>query len=200
MSLLSWVSILGLIIIFYSLSVLIPIILRTRSSFIMLMALSLVAYLGSNLTYLISPDFLTVIRWFNFSSLVLLVSSLFSLIRESKPIFARFPSYLIYLPFITLLFFPLIADQNVITNLLLGTFQVGCVIVGIFMFGISQIKNKDSLLQLVGAFIFLSAISLFWFTPVLPDNKVVITEMLIIAGILITSIGLRKKYLIKNID
>jgi len=197
MSILSWVSVLSLLAILYSLFLLIPISKRNRSAYLILLSLAIVLYGGSSLTYLIRPNSSVVIRWFNFTSLVFIISSLFAMIRDSKPIFARFPSYLIYLPFVTLLFFPLVVDQTVITNLLLGTFQAGSILVAVMMYSINHIKNGKNLIQLIGVGLFFGALIIFWFTPLNLENKTLISELLVLTGLLILSVGIRKKYQIK---
>jgi len=193
MSLLSWVSILLLITLLYSLIIVVTTAKKANSVSLWLLSIAIISYSGSNITFLIKGGSDILIRWFNFSSLVCLVSFLFAMIRESKPIFARFPSYLIYLPFITLLFFPLIVHQSVIVNLLLGTFEIGCATVSIMMYGINHIKNKDSSEHLMAAFVFLTAILFYWFTPLNVDTKTLITELLIVPGIILITKGIKKK-------
>lgn len=194
MTVLTWVSILAVLVTLYCIVKIIPLAKKEKSSYLILLSLALTAYLGSNITYVVDENLINPLRWFNFTALVCSISSLFGLIRSSKPVFARFPGYLIYLPFLTLLFFPLVVHQTVITNLLVGTFQAGCIIVALMMYGINQYKNQKSIPQIVGVSLFLISFSIFWFAPLNSELKTVSSELLLIAGLLSLIAGIKNKF------
>jgi uncharacterized membrane protein len=114
------------------------------------------------------------------------------LIRESKPVFARFPLVLSFLPFSILLFVPLILEQTVIFNLLLGTFQAGCIVVSLMIFILNQINNQLYKWQIVGSITSLLSFSIFWFTPEFLIDKVIITELLLTFSIYFIVYGVQK--------
>ena len=148
MDVLSWVSIFTIITILIGLASTLKITFSIKSAYLVLLTLALVSYLGSNIIYVIDTGLSTSIKWLNLITLCFLLSSQFGLIRDSQPVFARFPIYLIYLPFILLFFFPLIVSQNVLTNLLIGTLQGGCITVALLMYGIHQFREGHYIWQL----------------------------------------------------
>src|SRR5690606_31703623 len=62
-------------------------------------------------------------------AIITYISGLLILIRQSKPIFARFPLYMTALPFLSVLFFPLILDSYIIKDLLNAIYQAGALLV-----------------------------------------------------------------------
>tara|TARA_R100000541_G_scaffold58037_1_gene68718 strand:- start:5699 stop:6049 length:351 start_codon:yes stop_codon:yes gene_type:complete len=112
------------------------------------------------------------------------------LIRESKPIFARFPAILSFLPFTLLFFVPLILDQLVIYNLIIGTFQGGCIIVALLIFTLSQFSGKNYKWHILGTCTALSSFLVFWLSA-LPE-KILISEVLLAIGILFLSKGIKE--------
>jgi hypothetical protein len=152
----------------------------------------LISYFGSNLVFLIDSGLEEVIKWSNLLSLCFLLSALFGLIRNSKPIFASFPVFLIYIPFIIPFFFPLIINQTVLYNLLIGVLQLGCIIVSIMMYGIHQIRSGNYLGQLSGSICFLLAYLVFWAVDLEYFMQIIITEILIVVGIFLISFGIHK--------
>lgn len=194
MNILSWLSILTSIALIIGLMLLFKATLLEKSSYLILLSLSLVTLLVSNVLYLIDFNLDTIIKWLYLFTLSCLQSSLFGLIRSSKPIFARFPGFLIFLPFIVLLFFPLISHQNILSNLLIGTFQAGCILVAVMIYGIQQLKFGLQIWQLIGSMIFSIAFIIYWFVPLGNFNALVIAKILVIAGIIAVTIGINQTY------
>jgi len=192
MDLSSWLSLLNVLVLLFSLYHLITVITIKKSSFLILLSSALLTYLISNVVYLIDDSLIIAIRFLNTASLVCILSALFNLIRESKPIFARFPAILGYLPFVILLFIPLVLDQSVIYNLILGTFQGGALLVSILIFSINQKNQKNYLLLIIGTFVCLISFTFFWMIPLTDDQITVITELLLITGVLIISLGTKQ--------
>lgn len=197
MDLSSWLSLLNVLVLLFSLFQLVTIIIVKKSSFLILLSSALLTYLISNVIYLIDDALVIAIRFLNTASLICILSALFNLIRESKPIFARFPSILGYLPFVILLFIPLVLDQSVIYNLILGTFQGGALIVSILIFSINQKNQRSYLLLIIGTIVCLIAFIFFWMVPLTKIQITVITELLLITGVLLISVGTKQSQ-IKN--
>jgi hypothetical protein len=192
MNVLDWISLLTVLSIFVGLVSTFRITTSTKSAYLILLTLSLLAYLVSKLTYIIEPGS-EIIKWSNLLTLCFILSALFGLIRRSKPVFARFPIYLIYLPFIIPFFYPLIIDQNVLTNLLLGTLEAGCIIVSLMIYGIHQIRSGDSIWELIGSISFSISFIIFWFIEVESLTESIFTEILIVIGILFVTTGIHKR-------
>lgn len=192
MDILSWLSTLNILVLVFSIYQISTILTNKRTVYTVLISLALIFYLTANIVFLIDRDLKFVIRFINLTSLICVLSALFSLIRESKPIFARFPTVLSYLPFVTLLFIPLILDQTVIYNLLAATFQGGSILVALMIFGLNHLNNKRYKLHISGSALLLIAFVLFWFNPLAPLQEIVISELLIISGILFVTTGTKK--------
>ncbi len=192
MDLSSWLSLLNVLVLLFSLYQLATVIAVKRSSFLILLSSALLTYLTSNIIYLIDDALIVAIRFLNTASLVCILSALFNLIRESKPIFARFPTILGYLPLVILLFIPLVLDQPVIYNLILGTFQGGALIVSILIFSINQKNQNNYLLLIIGTIVCLIAFILFWMVPLTELQITVVTELLLITGVLLISLGTKQ--------
>lgn len=198
MDVLSWLSVLTIVSIIIGLASTFKITSTTKSAYLALLTLASVSYLGSNIAYLLGSDI--VIKWLNLITLCFLLSSQFGLIRDSKPIFARFPIYLIFLPFILPFFFPLILHQNVLTNLLIGTLQGGCISVALLMYGIHQFREGNYKWYLSGSFLFLASFIVFWFTDLADGIDTIISKIIIVIAIIFISTGIYKsnKNLLNN--
>lgn len=192
MGVLDWISILTIISILIALASTIRITFSSKSAYLILLSLSLVSYLASNCFYLIDSGLDVLIKWSNLLSLCFLLSGLFDLIRASKPIFASFPVYLIYIPFIIPFFFPLIINQTVLSNLLIGVLQLGCIIVSIMMYSIHQLRSGNSLAQLIGSVSLLVAFITFWILDIEDFMQNILTQILIVIGIMFISFGIQK--------
>ena len=192
MDLSSWLSLLNVLVLLFSMYQLVTVIIVKKSSFLILLSFALLTYLISNVIYLIDDALIIAIRFLNAASLVCILSALFNLIRESKPIFARFPAILGYLPFVILLFIPLVLNQSIIYNLILGTFQGGALIVSILIFSINQKNEKNYSLLIIGTLVCLIAFIFFWMIPLADIQSTVATELLLIAGVLLISLGTKQ--------
>ena len=194
MTILSWISIFSIIAAFAGLALMSKPTKRDKSAYLILLNIAVVFYLASNIIYLINPDLVDVIKWLKLITLSSLLSSLFGLIHDSKPIFARFPAFLIYLPFITLFFYPLITDKNILTDLLFGTFQGGCIVVALMIYGIHQIKLGTHIWMLLGAITFMVAFISNWFLPLESETSLILSKVLVIAGIIQISYGIKQTH------
>lgn len=125
-------------------------------------------------------------NWGKLISITFYISGLLVLIRESKPLFARFPLYLTALPFISFLFFPLIIDSIVIKDLVNGIYQGGALIVTILVFTVNKAKLKDRRFYITGLALVSIAFILYWliFNREMED-KIWISEILFSTGILL---------------
>ncbi len=192
MDILSWLSILNILVLLFSLYQVSTILSERRSAYIILICMALVSYLISNIVFLGDNTLSSTIRFVNLTALVCILSALFSLIRESKPIFARFPPILSYLPFVTLLFIPLVLENTVIYNLLLGTFQGGSIFVATMIFILNKMNKKESRWQISGCVLLIISFVVYWFSSLTLVQELIITEVLLLIGIIFVIIGTKK--------
>ena len=124
-------------------------------------------------------------QWGKLISVTFYISGLLVLIRESKPIFARFPVYLTALPFVSFFFFPLIIDSIVIKDLINAIYQGGALAVTVLVFTINQAKKPRRRYYIIG----LSSIGISYLAYWLLFNRtepelIWISEILLSLGIL----------------
>lgn len=194
MDILSWISVFSIISVVIGLLLVSKPTMSEKSAYLILLNVATLAYLAGNIVYFIDSNLVEVLKWLKLITLTSLLSALFGLVQSSKPIFARFPSFLIYLPFITLFFFPLITDKTILSDLLFGTFQAGSILVALMVFGIHQLKSGKHLWMLFGVTTFLIAFIIFWFVPMDKYTALILTEILVIAGIIEVSFGIKNIY------
>ncbi|WP_428236890.1 hypothetical protein [Gracilimonas sp.] len=128
---------------------------------------------------------INLFQWGKLVAITFYISGLLVLIRESKPIFARFPMYLTALPFVSFLFFPLIIDFTVIKDLINAIYQGGALTVTVLVFTINQARKRRRRYYIIG----LSCIGIAYLGYWLVFNRTApeliwITEILLSVGIL----------------
>lgn len=128
-------------------------------------------------------------QWGKLISITFYISGLLVLIRESKPVFARFPAYLTALPFVSFIFFPLIIDSIVIKDLINAIYQGGALLVTILIFTINQAKKQKRRYYIIGISLIGAAYLSYW--VVFQQMNMVelhwISEILLSIGILFTA-------------
>ncbi|MEQ8525544.1 hypothetical protein [Gracilimonas sp.] len=128
---------------------------------------------------------INLFQWGKLISVTIYISGLLVLIRESKPIFARFPVYLTALPFVSFFFFPLIIDSIVIKDLINAIYQGGALAVTVLVFTLNQARKRRRRYYIIG----LSSIGIsylgYWliFNRTAPE-LIWISEILLTVGIL----------------
>ena len=127
-----------------------------------------------------------IMNWSKLVSVTFYISGLLVLIRESKPVFARFPLYLTALPFVSILFFPLVIDFTVIKDLVNGIYQGGALIVSILVLTVNNVNEIGRRYYIVGLTLVSISFLTYWiiFNRDIPD-KIWISEILFAAGILL---------------
>ncbi|MDR9416697.1 MAG: hypothetical protein RI564_10460 [Gracilimonas sp.] len=130
-----------------------------------------------------------VFEWGKLISITFYISGLLVLIRESKPVFARFPAYLTTLPFISFLFFPLIIDSFVIKDLINAIYQGGALVVTVLVFTLNQIRKTKRRYYIIGISSIGAAYMSYWFVFKQMNNPdlIWIAEILLSVGILFTA-------------
>lgn len=123
---------------------------------------SVLSYINVKIFMYIGPSYLLreVEAWGNFISISLILSALFVIIRDSKPVFARFPMYLTLLPLSGILFFAIIPTSYAIKGILELIMQAGALVVTLLLFGVNthlygwKWTYIASLIAFISAYIF----------------------------------------------
>tara|TARA_R110002096_G_scaffold231766_11_gene421572 strand:- start:2897 stop:3475 length:579 start_codon:yes stop_codon:yes gene_type:complete len=178
-----WLGLYLSIITLYSLYILIPAAFRFKSLMLSLFSISALSFFVSSIIVIFE---LEGREWANLSSIIFTLCGLFAFIRDSKPIFARFPTYFSFLPLISFVFYPIIMNSQVIENLVIATYQGGAIIVGLLIASLHQIKNKSRFLLFIGMVLFLISYLVFWFI----NGYESISRLMVGVSIIITSLGL----------
>lgn len=130
---------------------------------------------------------LNLFQWGKLVSITIYISGLLVLIRESKPVFARFPLYLTALPFVSFLFFPLIIDSIVIKDLINAIYQGGALVVTVLVFTLNQARKKGRRYYIIGiSFIAAAYLSYWLYLNRVATDHIWISEILLSVGILVT--------------
>jgi uncharacterized membrane protein len=130
-----------------------------------------------------------IFQWGKLIAVTFYISGLLVLIRESKPVFARFPIYLTALPFVSFLFFPLIIDSIVIKDLINAIYQGGALIVTVLVFTLRQAKERNRRYYIIGISCISAAYLSYWllFNRSISMDLVWVSEILLCVGILFTA-------------
>lgn len=145
----------------------------------------------------------TLITFFNFTmqfnvrhflqimAISFAVSGIFILIRHSKPVFARFPQQFVYLPFLIVIFYPIVDQTIVIKNLVRMIYQGGALFVAALLIPTSKITKHQKWLILGGISIF--AISfLFKWIFIVDESQAWLWGIILLPAILLTAYGFYK--------
>lgn len=130
-------------------------------------------------------------EWGNFIAITFALSGLFVKIRNSKPVFARFPMYLTGLPLVSILFYPLVLDSLIVKDLIQIIYQGGGIVVAILVLSINQYLYKERGILLVSSAIFLAAYILNWFIIDFEYSEV-ISQILFSLGIVAATFGFKR--------
>ena len=180
--------------------ILLKVYIERRQLSLLVFSLSLIAFLLSILIALILPEHHDIARdWGDIISITCVLNGLFIKIRNSKPVFARFPIYLTLLPFLSLIFYPLIIDSDIIKDILKAMYQGGAIIVGFLVVSINHYMYKSRSVLLIGCISFTISYVLAWIFPtfiILNLQWAVI--LFFVLGMLLSSFGFKRIGKTKN--
>ncbi len=167
---------------------------KDNSLSVLMFSISLGAFLtGVGLDYSFTDTLHTAREWGDLIAVITMLSGLFIEIRDSKPVFARFPLYLTFIPFITILFYPLVIDSDVIKELLQRIYQGGAILVAILVIAINQLLYKQRGFLVSATLIMLFSYISFWFMNDLgkfPGKE--LGRIIFSFGIIVATIGFKK--------
>ncbi len=155
---------------------------------------SLCSFFTSKIYVLIGPSYLVrdVETWGNFICISLVLSALFVIIRDSKPMFARFPIYLTLLPLSGIIFFAVIPTSYAIKDILELIMQAGAILVALLIFGVNTylFKWKWTFLGSILAFLCAYMIPFINFNG--PANGLLLGSILLSLGMILLTFSFVK--------
>ena len=160
---------------------------------------SLCCFFTVKIYVLIGPSYLVrdVESWGNFICINLVLSALFVIIRDSKPMFARFPVYLTLLPLSGIIFFAFIPTGYAIKDILELIMQAGAILVAMLIFGVNTYLFKWKWTFLGSIMTFLCAYMIPFINFNGPSNGLLLGSILLSLGMILITFSL-VKYPINN--
>src|SRR5690554_4021049 len=177
-----WLSLYIFIITLYGLYKLVPLIIRYKALeqiFFTISILSLSIHSVLTIAHLKGGE------WASLVVIFCVLSGLLESIRLSKPVYFRYPVYFSFLPLISLLFYPIVLDSLVISNLVIATYQGGAALVATLIIILQHFRNHKAYNQLLGVVLILISYILHWFT----SDYSTITILLFGVGLILISKG-----------
>jgi hypothetical protein len=155
---------------------------------------SICSFFTSKIYVLIGPSYLVrdVETWGNFISISLVLSALFVLIRDSKPMFARFPIYLTLLPLTGIIFFAVIPTSYAIKDILELIMQAGALLVALLIFGVNTYLFRWKWTFLGSILAFLCAYIIPFIHLKGPMNGLLLGSILLSLGMILLTFSLVK--------
>lgn len=158
-----------------------------------LLAVALAA-ISPNLDYWLSFANLTihpevVVEWMRVVAVSFMLCGLAVLIRNAKPVFARFPLSFTALPLLIVLTYPLARNTLVLKEWLIGIYEGGGLLIALMMYGALSANAKKYLPILGAAGLFLLVFVLYWFIPGLHPQYAWVWKLVLDAGIIVLVYG-----------
>ena len=174
--------------------VLLPSSLKVRNLTKVYLLGSICCFFTSKIYVLIGPSYLVrdVETWGNFVSISLVLSALFVIIRDSKPMFARFPIYLTLLPLSGIIFFAVIPTSYAIKDILEIIMQAGAIVVALLIFGVNTYLFKWKWTFIGSILAFLCAFIIPFINVNGPMNGLLLGSILLSLGMILLTFSLIK--------
>ena len=131
-----------------------------------------------------------VMEWAAIISISFLLSGLAVLIRQSKPVFARFPLVYAGMPLLLIITYWLVKDTLAIKEWLMSIYQGGALLVGLLMYGVHSYRANRFKYLFGSIVLFLITFVLYWFVPGMKNNYTWIWELLLGGSIVASVYGL----------
>jgi hypothetical protein len=97
-------------------------------------------------------------------SVTLILTTLANILRDDKPVFARYPLSFTFLPIIILPFYPFIYNTTVIKNWILGLYQIGAIVISLLLFGLMYYRDHSFKSVIMTWALFFFAWLVHWFS------------------------------------
>lgn len=130
-----------------------------------------------------------IVEWGHVGCLALVLSSLALFVRESKPVFARFPLAYTGLPLLIVLSYFLVRDTFALKEWLIAIYQGGAVVVALLMYSVYTYRREEYGGVLGGTALFAVSWSVYWFLPLAGESTDWTWELPLAAAIAVVSLG-----------
>lgn len=167
---------------------------RQKSIMLLVFAMGLLFFCASKALYFFEesiPEYLFYKDYLSIAGVSSILIGLFILIRNSKPVFARFPAQFTLLPLIVIPFYPMLSETLVLRELVSIIFQAGALVVAFLILFINQYKKSEHGWVILGC-VFLTAVFLMKWVFAIDLEYSWIWEILLASGIIVSSIGFHK--------
>ncbi len=128
-------------------------------------------------------------EWATVFSVSFLLSAGAALVRDSKPVFSRFPRIFTFAPLALIFIYPLIVDTVAVKDWVIAIYQASALIIGMLVFSLKTHHNGNYGYLLVGIVFFAITFILFWLPESVFTLPVYVWVLLVACGILITTVG-----------
>lgn len=147
-----------------------------------------------------SFDFGIVAEWGKVLSSACILTGLGFLIRNSKPLFARFPVGFALIPLTIIPAYILVLNTLLLKEIVIAMLLGGSILIGLLVFILKTGKHPDFWFVVLGIFLLLASFVLFWLNDsIVPFNNV-ISIYLLAAGILLISKVYSNVYLVPEYE
>lgn len=124
-----------------------------------------------------------VSEWSMLVSVTLLLITLALFIYRMKPVYNRFPYPFVYLPFLVLIFYPLISDAEILKDFLNILLQSGALLIFILLTVSLFSTLKYRIILYTGQLLLLLALGVFWFYDFAGDDLIWYWQLPLTAGV-----------------
>jgi len=162
-----------------------------RVMYLMFLSAISVFCLSSLVTFLNLTLQFNIKHFLQITAISFAVSGIFILIRHSKPVFARFPKQFVYLPFLIVIFYPIVDQTIVIKNLVRMIYQGGALFVAILLIPTSKITSDQKWLILSGISFFGISFLVKW-VVIADESQAWLWGIILLPAILLTAYGFYK--------
>ncbi len=100
--------------------------------------------------------------WLDLLVISMILSYELVFIREAKPDFLRSPFVYVFIPYLSLLFFPLILNTDVLQSLVVGVFQAVALLVALLLFIIEISNKKMPVSNIMPLLVLILGYTLYW--------------------------------------
>ena len=135
-----------------------------------------------------------IVEWGHLICLAFILSSLAVFIRESKPVFARFPLVYTALPLFIVISYFFVLDSMILRRWLFYIYQGGALLVALLMYGVYAYRSNKYFYILGGIVLIFICYLLYWNVPALQTSVPWVWKLLLSAGILTTVFGYQKAH------
>lgn len=135
-----------------------------------------------------------IVEWATVFSVAFLLTGVAALIRDSKLLHTDFPKYLVFIPLLIIVVYPLVIEATVIKKLIIAIYQGGALMIGLLIYGYRASGKSEYGYLVVGLVFFAITYILYW----LPQSVFSLPEyawiLLTASGILALTVGYNHIY------